>query len=247
MLKSTPLRAAQTAASGVIVVAGVVWAALLLWLATAAHGAPGAIEDQTLRYAVSYDSRNAGEIEIVIRTENGGYIITSTAKPSLLAALFVKAHTSATRFVQHRGEVALDGGTESLAGDDGYRRGFHFDRTRGRIEFSSGKHDAIQPGDQFEAAAFPLLLMLRPVGSIAGAQVREVSFKRTRDYTYEAPVEEVVTVPAGAFSSWKINRHRTDRPADTVTVWLNKTGAPVPLKIVISKRGGTRTLRLTGR
>ena len=238
MLKTTPRRAAQRAVA----------VALLMWFATAAHGA-GAIENQTLRYAVSYDGRNAGEIEIVIRAENDGYLVTSTAKPSLLASLFVKAHTSTTRFVRHRGEVALDSGTESLAGDDtqGTVRGFHFDRSRSRIEFSNGKHAAIQPGDQFEAAAFPLLLMLRPVERIAGARVRVVSFKRIRDYLYEAPVEAVVTVPAGAFSSWKINRHRIGRPADTVTVWLNKTGAPVPVKITVKKKGRTSILRLSGR
>ena len=237
LLKATPLRATQRAVA----------VALLMWFATA-HGA-GAIENQTLRYAVSYDGRNAGEVEIVIRAENGGYLVTSTAKPSLLASLFVKAHTSTTRFVRHRGKVALDSGTESLAGDDtqGTVRGFHFDRARSRIEFSNGKHAAIQPGDQFEAAAFPLLLMLRPVERIVGARVRVVSFKRIRDYIYEAPVETVVTVPAGAFSSWKINRHRIGRPADTVTVWLNKTGAPVPVKITVKKKGRTSILRLSGR
>ena len=234
MLKTTPLRASMAVA-------------LMMWFA-AAHGAD-AIENQTLRYAVSYDGSNAGEIEIVIRAENDGYLVTSTAKPSLLASLFVKAHTSTTHFVRHRGKVALDSGTESLAGDDtqGTVRGFHFDRARSRIEFSNGKHAAIQPGDQFEAAAFPLLLMLRPVERIAGARVRVVSFKRIRDYIYEAPVEAVVTVPAGAFSSWKINRQRIGRPADTVTVWLNKTGAPLPVKIAVTKKGRTSILRLSGR
>ena len=237
MLKTSPRRATPRAVA----------VALLMWFATA-HGA-GAIENQTLRYAVSYDGRNAGEVEIVIRAENGGYLVTSTAKPSLLASLFVKAHTSVTRFVRHRGEVALDSGSENLGGDDtrGTVRGFNFDRARGRIEFSSGKHAAIQPGDQFEAAAFPLLLMLRPVERIADARVRVVSFKRIRDYIYEAPVEAVVTVPAGAFSSWKINRHRIDRPTDTVTVWLNKTGAPLPVKIAVTKKGRTSILRLSGR
>ena len=88
--------------------------------------------------------------------------------------------------------------------------------------------------------------MLRPVESIAGTRVREVSFKRTRNYTYQEPVEETVTVPAGEFSSWKISRYRIGRPADTVTVWLNKTGEPVPLKIAVRKRGRTSILRLTG-
>ncbi len=220
--------------------------ALLLWLAQAG-GAPHTIEDQTLRYAVSYGGRNAGEIEITIRNQNDGYVVTSTSKPNALASLFVKAHLSDTRFVRRRGEVVLDGGAESLAGNggSGYARSFRFDHAAGRVKFSDGKSSAIQPGDRFEAAAFPLLLMLRPVDGVKG-RVREVSAKRTRDYRYEQPVAETVTVPAGAFASWKINRHRTDRPADTVTVWLSRAGNPVPLKIVIRKRGKTSTLMLTG-
>ena len=222
---------------------------MLLWF-PAAPAIPDTssdtIEDQTLRYALSYRNRNAGQIEITIRNENGGYVITSTGKPSALASLFVKAHISDTRFVRRSGVVALDRGAESLVGDKGYQRSFHFDHDRRRIEFSSGESSAIQVGDQFEAAAFPLLLMLRPLENIAGARVREVSFKRIREYTYEAPVEEVVTVPAGEFSSWKINRHRSDRPADTVTVWLNKTGTPIPLKIAVSKKGNLSILTLSG-
>ena len=221
--------------------------ALLLWAVVVVSARAAAIEDQTLRYAAFYGNISAGEVEINIRNENAGYVVTSTGKPSMLAAMFVKAHHSATRFVRHQGEVALDSGSEQLDGNDGdgYARWFRFDRAQGRIEFSDGDHHAIQPGERFEAAAFPLLLMLRPVEQVAGLRVREVSARRTRDYTYEKPVEEIVTVPAGEFASWKIARHRSDRPDDRVTVWLSQTGDPVPLKIAVTKKGKTSTLLLT--
>lgn len=218
----------------------------LLWLTPAVHGAPVVIEDQTLSYAVSYGTIDAGEIEIIIRNEQDGYAVTSTGKPNALASLFVKTYVSDTLFVRRRGVIALDSGTERLVRTDRHRRSFYFDRARNRIEFSDGKFYAFQPGDEFEAAAFPLLLMLRPVASIADTRVREVSAKHARDYTYEEPVAEAVTVPSGEFSSWKITRHRTDQPADTVTVWLNKADNPVPLKIAIRKKGKVSTLVLTG-
>ena len=63
-----------------------------------------------------------------------------------------------------------------------------------------------------------------------------------RDYLYEKPVEETVTVPAGEFTGWKITRRRTNRPDDSVSVWLNQAGNPVPVKIVIIKRGKNQHL-----
>jgi hypothetical protein len=206
------------------------------------------IDDQVLKYSVSYGSKKVGTIEINIRNENGGYVVTSTSKPGAMAKMFMKDHVSDTRFIQHEDKVVLDSGTEQLKGKDGYDRGFQFDRGQGRIEFSNGKHADIKPDDEFEAVTFPLLLMLQPVESIKeGSQLREVSAKRIRNYTYENPVEETVKVPAGEFSSWKIVRHRSDRPEDSVTVWLEKSANPVPLQIAINKKGSTSTLKLTGK
>ena len=218
--------------------------ALLLCCAQAASSAE--IKDQTLRYAALYGSRNAGEIKIDIRSENDGYTVTSTTKPSRLAAMFIKSQISHTRFIRQQGELALDSGAERLAGDQATGRSFRVNYARGQVEFSNGKHGTIQPGDQLEAAAFPLLLMLRPVETIAATRVWEVSPRRMRDYLYEKPVEETVTVPAGEFTGWKITRRRTNRPDDSVSVWLNQAGNPVPVKIVIIKRGKTSTLQLLG-
>jgi len=219
--------------------------ALLLW-APAERAA--AIEDQVLRYKALYGNINAGRLEVSIHREEAGYRVVSTGKPSALARLFrFNKYTTTTRFVRHRGEVALDSGTTvGRARGDEFTRSFRFNRTHDRIEFSDGEHSAIAPGERFEAAAFPLLLMLRPVETLEGARVREVSAWRAREYIYQQPVEEVVETPAGGFSSWKITRRRASRPADSVTVWLKQGDNPIPLKIAATRKGRTGTLLLTG-
>lgn len=223
--------------------------AVAVALALAPAGASAtAIQDQTLRYALFYERIDAGEVTVDIRNQDAGYVVTSTAKPSRLASLFVKAHHSATRFVRHHGEVALAGGDERLLGangEDGYAWWFRFDRARARVEFSNGDARPIAPGERFEAAAFPLLLMLRPLAGLGGTRVVEVSARRARDYIFEPPVAESVRVPAGEFASWKISRHRSDKPDDRVSVWLRRDGEPLPLKIQVTKRGRTSALLLT--
>lgn len=226
-----------------------VGAALLAWLLWAAPAErAAAIEDQVLRYKALYGSVNAGRLEVSIHREQAGYRVVSTGRPSALARLFgFNKYTTTTRFVRHRGEVALDSGTTTgrARGDD-FTRSFRFNRTRGRIEFSDGDHSDIAPGEWFEAASFPLLLMLRPVETLEGARVRQVSAWRAREYIYQQPVEEIVETPAGGFSSWKITRLRASRPADSVTVWLKQGDNPIPLKIAATRKGRTGTLLLTG-
>ncbi|MGI9310062.1 MAG: DUF3108 domain-containing protein [bacterium] len=171
--------------------------------------------------------------------------------------------------------VVLAHGVERLVGEESYARRFRLDRARGRVEFSDNdnasdndnvsdndndgdgdnndnadnatRHGAIAADDRFEAAAFPLLLMLRPLDGLADTRVREVSARRIRDYVYEAPTPERIEVPAGRFASWRIRRHRADRPTDRVTVWLRKADGDddaVPLKIQIDKRGKRSVLAL---
>ncbi len=230
-----------------------------------------AIEAQTLRYAVSYGNLDAGQMVVRIdpqEDQDGGYVVEAAAEPNALARWFIDARFRSARFVQHNGEAVLHSGVErGRKGGEGLRE-FRVNRHAGRIEFGRGKHYAIAADDSFEAAAFPLALMLRAadgMAQIGGAAVREVSVRRVRDYRYAVPVAEAVTVAAGEFLGWKIIRHRIDRPADRVTVWLccaageqlseqidrpidyGRSGAhadnPVPLKITVAK-SGKRTIRL---
>ena len=203
------------------------------------------IIDQDLVYAVSYGKTNVGNLEISLRNENGDYLLTSITKPSTLASLVLKEHTSETKFILRNGELALHSAVEKLKGKESYDRGFTFDYENHTIELAEEKSSTFQSGDQFESVTFPLLLMYRDVNSIAGMEVSEVSPKRLRSYTYAEPEQETVKVPAGEFESWKIPRFRTDRPEDTVTVWLDQSDNPIPVKIEINKGGKVSTLVLS--
>ncbi|MDD9821498.1 MAG: DUF3108 domain-containing protein [Gammaproteobacteria bacterium] len=214
------------------------------------------IENQTLRYAASYRDFDAGAVEIRIRADAGGYRVEVAAKPNALAKLLgADALTTVTQFARDaNGAVMLDSGGSHSAGDDGdgddnNARWFRIDRDAGRIEFSSGEPYAVADGAHVEAAAFPLLLMLRMQHgeSIGGMRVLEVSARRARAYRYESPREASIDTPAGEFTAWQITRRRIDRPDDSVTVYLRKQsqGAPIPLKIAVTKRGRTSTLLLT--
>ena len=214
------------------------------------------IENQTLRYAASYRDFDAGAVEIRIRADGGGYRVEVAAKPNALAKLLgADALTTVTQFARDaNGAIMLDSGGSHSAGDDGdgddnNARWFRINRDAGRIEFSDGEPYAIADGAHVEAAAFPLLLMLRMQHgeSIGGMRVLEVSARRARAYRYESPRETSIDTPAGEFTAWQITRRRIDRPDDSVTVYLRKQnrGAPIPLKIAVTKRGRTSTLLLT--
>ncbi|MGR3914342.1 MAG: DUF3108 domain-containing protein [Gammaproteobacteria bacterium] len=219
--------------------------ALLLLLCIAPRASGEGIAEQTLRYAASYAGLNAGGVEIQIRRRGRGYVVTSNVKPSLLASMFISAHATETRFIHADGRVMLDSGTEREGGKDAHA--FRIDRDRARVEFAHGGHAGIGAHEQLEAAAFPLLLMLRPLGQLAGARVREVSARRLREYVYDAPLAEMLRVPAGEFACWRITRRRAGHPNDSVSVWLRRTGAPVAVQIIVQKRGKTSVLRLTER
>jgi len=221
--------------------------------ASAGTVAAAEIENQTLRYAASYRDFDAGAVEIRIRADAGGYRVEVAAKPNALAKLFgADALTTVTQFARNaNGAVMLDSGGSHSAGDgdDNNARWFRIDRDAGRIEFSDGEPHAVADGAHVEAAAFPLLLMLRMQHgeSIDGMRVLEVSARRARAYRYESPRETSIDIPAGEFTAWQITRRRIDRPDDSVTVYLRKQnqGAPIPLKIAVTKRGRTSTLLLT--
>lgn len=210
-----------------------------------------AFENQTLHYAARYGDIDAGAASVRIRAEADGYRVESNAKPNALAKLFgADAHAAVTQFIRDPGDGdawTLDSGSENHGGDgDDSMRRFRIDHDANRIEFSDGDRRAFNPGDAFEAASFPLLLMLRvrAGAAVAGMRVTEVSARRARDYMYDAPVEARADSPAGESSAWKITRHRVDRPADTVTVYLHQLDH-IPLKITVTKRGRTSTLQLT--
>ena len=75
------------------------------------------INTQNLIYSVSYGSRNVGEIHVAIVRDDDGYVLTSTTKPRRLVSLFLKEHTSDSRFIWMNGELAPLSVEEKLKGD----------------------------------------------------------------------------------------------------------------------------------
>lgn len=216
------------------------WLLLLLSATSIQVASSDEIAEQTLQYAAFYGSKKIGKIEIDIRREKDGYIVTSVSKPTLLARMLVGAHTTTTRFVRHQNELTLDSSKHiERQGDD--TQSFRIDHSGNLIQFNNGRQVQIREGEKLEAASFPLLLMYRTNQDIPVEEVREVSVKRVRNYRYEKSVLETVQVPAGEFIARKIKRFRVDRPADNVTVWLSHDKTEqmqnwFPVKILIDKR-----------
>ena len=202
------------------------------------------IIDQDLTYTASYGKRNAGSIQIQIRGTDTGYIVTSITKPHKLAGLLLKEHTTEAEFAWRNEELVPISATESLKGKERYDRGFMFDYDNLTVSLSEGRSSTFEQNDQFESVTFPLLLMHRDLAEIENLEIKEVSAKRLRDYTYQKAEQETVKVPAGEFSTWKVTRFRSDRPEDTVVTWLNQSDNPIPVKIAINKDGNTSTLAL---
>jgi len=208
-----------------------------------------AFDGQTLHYAAKYGDIDAGAATVSITVTADGYRVESNAKPNALAKLFgAKSHATVTRFIRGDGGAwTLDSGHENHG--DGDARRFRIDHAAGRIEFGDGEQHTIAPGERLESAAFPLLLMLRAreagVDSIADLRVTEVNARRAREYIYAAPVAERVKTSTGAEKeAWKITRHRADRPADSVTIWLRRRDN-IPMKIMLTKNNRSSSLLLT--
>ena len=203
------------------------------------------ISDQDLVYLASYGKTKAGQLFIQIRQTENGYLVTSTTKPSKLAGLLVKEHSTEARFGWRDGKLVPENAVEALKGKDSYDRGYTFDYENMTISLAEGKSSTFSEEDQFESVTYPLLLMHREIESIEGLEVKEVGPKRLRDYTYAKPEAETIKVPAGEFSTWKVTRYRTDKPEDTVATWLDQSDNPVPVKIVVTKDGKPSTLDLS--
>ena len=203
------------------------------------------ISDQDLVYLASYGKTKAGQLFIQIRQTENGYLVTSTTKPSKLAGLLVKEHSTEARFGWRDGKLVPENAVEALKGKDSYDRGYTFDYENMTISLAEGKSSTFSEEDQFESVTYPLLLMHREIESIEGLEVKEVGPKRLRDYTYAKPEAETIKVPAGEFSTWKVTRYRTDKPEDTVTTWLDQSDNPVPVKIVVTKDGKPSILDLS--
>ena len=117
-----------------------------------------------------------------------------------------------------------------------------FDWERRRIDFSDGRSLAIPRHEVQDNGSFLVALMVRPTAKLAGQHVNVVGGKGIRQYRYEKPVEEFIETPLGRLRTWRVEKRRLDRDNRTITVWLARDLANLPVKVVKDRNGKTTTL-----
>ncbi len=204
------------------------------------------VPPQTLRYAVDYKGTNAGELEIVISRIDTGYLVKSISHLSLVAQLFLQSFTIESTFDMVNGQPRLLKGREIFNQSGEIHRSFEVDHGKQAITFSQQEQESqpIVNAAWLDADAFPLALIFADKSSLTGKKFLSVSAKRAGLQVFHAPLEESVTVPAGTFSSLKVINNRVSDPSRTITVWLQDSSNPVPLKIISGKQGKQTTMEL---
>lgn len=195
------------------------------------------VAEQIRFYAVEYEGQNAGELEVVIKRDGEGYLITSISHLSMLAQLFLESHTVESRFEIVNDQVRLVSGREVLTGSGQVKREFNIDYDSNIVTFSAGEPLKFSNGARIDADSFPLALMTSNPATLAGETYLAVSPKRARQYIYQPPVEETVSVPAGEFATTRVVGIRNDDPDRSVSFWLDNENQKLPVKIINSKNG----------
>lgn len=217
--------------------------AILLGLGTLNVSAAVSLEPQTLRYSVTYNNQNAGELEVIISRDHSGYQITAISHLSMLAKMFLESTTVTSRFEAFNDTFRLVSGKEIADDTNEVRRGFTVDHTSSKINFTKSDPLSFDPAVRMDADAFPLLLVLENGQVDTGNQLLSVSPKRGRLYEYNNGVEESVSVPAGDFQTSLIIASRKDDSGKSIRYWLRRNDR-IPVKITTGKPGNETTLEL---
>lgn len=202
------------------------------------------VAEQTRFYAVEYEGNDAGELEVIIKRDGEGYLIRSISHLSVLAQLFLESHTVESRFEIINDGVRLVSGREVLTESGQVKREFNIDYDSNIVTFSAGEPLKFSNGARIEADSFPLTLMTSNTATLAGETYLAVSPKRARQYIYQPPVEETVSVPAGEFVTTRIVGIRNDDPNRSVSFWLDNDNQKLPVKIINSKNGKETVITL---
>ena len=195
------------------------------------------VVEQTRIYAVEYQGKDAGELEVIIRREGEGYLVRSISHLSALAQLFLKSHTIESRFELKNDQLRLVSGREILNESGKVKREFSIDHDNNTVTFSAGEPIKFPQGFRIDADSFPLGLMTSNPTTLTGESYLSISPKRARQYIYQSPVEEIVSVPAGDFTTTRVVGIRNDNPNRSVSFWLDKGNQQLPVKITNSKDG----------
>ena len=200
--------------------------------------------DQTRLYNVEYEGKDAGKLEVRIQRDGSEYLVRSISHLSVLAQLFLKSYTIESRFEIKKNGLRLVSGREILNESGEINREFNVNYDENTIFFSKGEPLVFPENIRIDADSFPLALMTSDLNSLAGESYLSISPKRARQYVYQPPTKETVSVPAGEFSTTKIIGAREDDPNRTISIWLNQDPQQLPVKIVNSKGDRKTTLVL---
>jgi hypothetical protein len=225
----------------------ILFIAAVLWPVTQSANAVE-LDEQTLRYNVTYITHDAGELEIVISRENNQIKTKAISHLSTLARMFLSGLTAETWFSIEGEKLQLERGHLLSHDNATIMTSFEIDRNRGNLKFVPEKDaDAVKPTDIFESTSFPLVLVSSDISSIAGQQIREISPKRVRTYVYLAPEVETLELNGNTYDTWKVIRHKLGDPTRTVTIWLDRNAQQIPVRIVTVKDKKTTEITLISR
>ncbi len=196
-----------------------------------------------LGYLVEYGSIKAGNIQITITRSGDQYEMSSTTKPSGLAKLFLKTHTTKTLFSADDNNFQLLSGTEEYTGKENDSLSYDVNHENKQIEFGDGEPVEFVQSDRLDLQTFPLLLMIVPLEQVSGNDYVEVSASKIRNYTYQELSEETLSLSDGDQKTWKLAKFRDNKPERTTTVWIKQEGG-IPIRIESLNKGKVTRISL---
>jgi len=206
------------------------------------------LDDQTLRYSVSYITQDAGELEIIISREGNQFKTTAISHLSPLAMMFLNGLTAETWFTIDGDLLRLERGHLLAHESTEVATSFEIDRDSGSVKFVPEKDaDPVKESDVFESTTFPLVLVTSDIQAIEGQHIREISPKRVRTYVYLAPEQETLEMDGVNYDTWKVTRHKLGDPTRTVTIWLDRNTQQIPVRIITTKDKKDTEIKLISR
>lgn len=206
------------------------------------------LDDQILRYSVTYLTQDAGELEIIINREGNQFKTTAISHLSPLAMMFLNGLTAETWFTIDGNMLLLEKGYLLAHESNEVATSFEIDRAGGHLKFDPEREaDPVKANDLFESTNFPLVLVTSDISGIEGQRIRAISTKRVSSYVYLAPEKEALELDGVTYDTWKVTRHKLGDPNRTVTIWLDRNAQQIPVRILTVKDKKATDIRLLSR
>ena len=214
---------------------------LLLYWTTLAFASPPCT--RTLRYSVTEGNMSVGELEVIIKREDGQIKATVTTHLEGLAKILLGEFTAEAWFHLDDGHAILERGLlRTGRGDTG--SGFMVDYPNKTLKLDSGNSYTVIPGEMLDSTEFPVALITADIASVAGKIVWEVNARKARRYLYHAPKPEMLELNGRLYNTLKVTRNKLGDTHRTVTFWLDPGRHNIPLKIITIRKDRETVLTL---